>query len=102
MGPVLNDPQGASPCLVGGYGTPTLFSPRRQALLQQVKRDGNVQTLLEAIRDGFDFAKEADTLKSIKPESKRAEILGQMLECVSKCGEFIKSYAEDVQVGTSS
>jgi hypothetical protein len=25
MGSALNDPRGASPCLIGGYGTPTLF-----------------------------------------------------------------------------
>jgi hypothetical protein len=71
-------------------------------LLKQVERDGNVQTLLEAIRDAFEFAEEADTLRNIKPESKQAAILEEMLECVTECAKFIRSYAEDVQVGTLS
>jgi hypothetical protein len=81
----------------------SLFFPSRlQALVRQVERDDNVRTLLEAIRDAFEFAKEADALRNIKPESMQAKILGDMLQCVSKCGEFIESYAKDVQVGTSS
>jgi hypothetical protein len=72
-----------------------------QTLLQQVERDLNVETLLEAIRDGFEFVEEADTLRNIMPESTQATILEEMLECVSKCAEFIQSYAEDVHVGTS-
>jgi hypothetical protein len=71
-------------------------------LLRQVERDGNVEALLEAIRDGFEFAEEANTLRNIKPESKQAAILEEMLECVTECAEFIRSYAEDVQVGTLS
>jgi hypothetical protein len=71
-------------------------------LLKQVERDGNVETLLGAIRDGFEFAEEADTLRNIKPESKQAAILEEMLECVTKCAEFIRLYAEDVQVGPLS
>jgi hypothetical protein len=71
-------------------------------LLKQVERDGNVEALLEAIRDAFEFAEEADTLRSIKPESKQAAILEEMLECVAECAKFIRSYAGDVQVGTSS
>jgi hypothetical protein len=71
-------------------------------LLQQVKRDDNVRTLLEAIRDAFEYAKEADVLRNIKPESMQAKMLGEMLQCVFKCGEFIQSYAKDVQVGTLS
>jgi hypothetical protein len=102
MGSALNDPRGGSHCLVGGYGTPTFFSPRLQALVRQVQRDDNVRALLEAIRDAFEFAKEVDTLRNIKPESMQAKILGDMLLCVSKCGEFIESYAKDVQVGMSS
>jgi hypothetical protein len=35
------------------------------------------------------------------PESRQATILEEMLESVSKCAEFIQSYAEDVHVGTS-
>jgi hypothetical protein len=71
-------------------------------LLQLVQRDDNVQTLLEAIRDAFELAEEADTLRDIQPESKQAKILHEMLECVSKTAEFIESYARDVQVGMSS
>jgi hypothetical protein len=73
-----------------------------QALLQQVQRDDNVQTLLEAILDAFEFAEEADTLRDIRPESRQAKILEDMLRCVSECAEFISSYAEDIKVGMSS
>jgi hypothetical protein len=71
-------------------------------LLQQVQRDGNIQALLEAIRDAFGFAEEAENIRNIKPESRQAKILEEMLECVSECAEFIRSYAEDVNAGTSS
>jgi hypothetical protein len=71
-------------------------------LLQQVERDLNVETLLEVIRDAFEFVEEADTLRNIIPESRQATILEEMLESVSKCAEFIQSYAEDVHIGTSS
>jgi hypothetical protein len=67
-----------------------------------VERDDNVQTLLEAIRDAFELAEEADTLRNIQPESKQAKILYEMLECVSNSAKFIESYAKDVQVGMSS
>jgi hypothetical protein len=81
----------------------TLFlSSFCQTLLQQVQRDENVEALLETIRDAFEFAEDADTLRSIKPESKQAKILEDMLECVSESAKFITSYAEDVQVGTLS
>jgi hypothetical protein len=78
------------------------FSLCLQTLLQQVERDLNVETLLEVIRDAFEFVEEADTLRNIMPESRQATILEEMLESVSKCAEFIQSYAEDVHVGTSS
>jgi hypothetical protein len=78
------------------------FSPSRQTLLQQVQRDNNVRTLLEAIRDAFEFAKEADVLKNIQPASTQARILDEMLQHVPEIAEFIESYAKDVQVGTSS
>jgi hypothetical protein len=71
-------------------------------LLQQVQRDDNIQTLLEAIVDAFEFAEEADPLRDIRPESRQAKILEDMLRCVTECAEFITSYAEDVNVGTSS
>ena len=71
-------------------------------MLQQVERDLNVETLLEVIRDTFEFVEEAETLRNIVSESGQATILKVMLECVSKCAKFIQSYAEDVHVGTSS
>jgi hypothetical protein len=74
----------------------------RQTLLLQLQRDDNVQTLLKAIQDTFEFAKEADVLKNMEPGSTQAKILDEMLECVSECAKFIISYAENVQVGTSS
>jgi hypothetical protein len=96
----LKDPRGASPCLLGVYGIFTFFfSTYRQTLLQQVQRDDNVQTLLDAIREAFEFAEEADPLRNIRPESRQATILEEMLECVSQCAKFITLYAEDVQVG---
>jgi hypothetical protein len=101
----LKDPRGPSHCLIGRCRTVThfIFFPFcHQTLLRQVERDVNIETLLEAIRDVFEFAEEADALRNIMPESRQATILEEMLECVSKCAEFIRSYAEDVQVGTSS
>jgi hypothetical protein len=78
------------------------FPPHHQTLLHQFQRDDNVRTLLEAIRDAFEFAKEADVLRNIQPASTQAKTLDEMLQCVSKSAEFIVSYAKDVQVGTSS
>ena len=78
------------------------FLTCRQTLLLQLRRDDNVRTLLQAIRDAFDFAKKADVLRNMDPESTQPKILDEMLECVSECAEFIISYAEEVQVGTSS
>jgi hypothetical protein len=87
--------------LCGGYKTFTPFSPRRQTLLHQFQRDDNVRTLLEAIRESFEFAKQADVLRNLEPASLQAKFLDEMLECVSECAKFIRSYAMDVQVGTS-
>ena len=66
-----------------------------QALLGQYERDDNVLSLVEAMHDAFDFAHHEDTLKSIKPDSKQAEILTLMLQDVCSCGDFIRSYAKD-------
>jgi hypothetical protein len=74
----------------------------RQTLLLQLQRDDNVQTLLKAIQDAFEFSQEADVLKNMEPASAQAKILDEMLECVSECARFIISYAENVQVGKSS
>jgi hypothetical protein len=71
-------------------------------LLQQVQRDNNVRTLLEAIRYAFEFAKEADVLRNIQPASTQAKILDEMLKYVPEIAQFIESYANDVQAGTSS
>ncbi len=68
-----------------------------QKLLEQYERDDNVLTLLEAMHDAFDFAHHEDTLKSIKPASKQAEILTMMLRDVCSCSDFIQSYAKDSQ-----
>ncbi len=68
-----------------------------QKLLEQYERDENVLTLLEAMHDAFDFAHHEDTLKSIKPKSKQAEILTMMLRDVCSCSDFIQSYAKDSQ-----
>jgi hypothetical protein len=78
-----------------------VFSPRCQTLLQQVERDDNVRALFKVIRDGFEFAKEADALRSINPESRQARILEEMLRCVYEIGKFIELYAKHVQVGRS-
>jgi hypothetical protein len=54
------------------------------------------------ICDAFEIANEADVLRNMESASTQAKILDEMLECVSECAEFIKSYAEDVQVGMSA
>ena len=68
-----------------------------QTLLGQYERDDNVLTLVEAMHGAFDFAHDEDTLKSVKPDSKQAEILTLMLRDVCSCGDFIRSYAKDSQ-----
>ena len=75
-----------------------------QALLKQYEHDKNVQTLLRAIHDAFDFAHHEDTLliKSIKPQSEQARILTLMLQDVCSCCDFIQSYAKEAQFCTSS
>jgi hypothetical protein len=82
-----------------GYEVFILFSPRFQTLIQQVQRDDSVRILFEAIRDAFEFARDADALRKINPESRQARILEEMLQCVSKIGTFIELYAKHVQVG---
>jgi hypothetical protein len=79
-----------------------MFLPCGQTLLQQVQRDDNVRTLFQAIRDAFEFAEDADALRSIKPESRQARILEEMLQCVSEIGKFIELYAKHVGVSKSS
>jgi hypothetical protein len=49
------------------------------------------------MHDAFDFASHEDTLKSIKPQSKQAEVLTLMLRDVCTCSDFIQSYTKDSQ-----
>jgi hypothetical protein len=104
MESILKNSRGECPCFVGGHGHSFsfIFSLHYQTLLLQFQRDDNVRTLLTAIRDAFEFAKDADTLTNIQQGSTQAKILEEMLQCVSESAEFIESYAKDVQVGTSS
>jgi hypothetical protein len=47
------------------------------------------------MHDSFDFTRHEDTLKSIKPNSKQAEIITLMLRDVCSCSDFIQSYTKD-------
>jgi hypothetical protein len=47
------------------------------------------------MHDAFDFTRHEDTLKSIKPNSKQAEIIALMLRDVCSCSDFIESYTKD-------
>ena len=49
------------------------------------------------MHDAFDFASHKDTLKSIMPHSKQAEVLTLMLRDVCGCSDFIQSYTKDSQ-----
>ena len=79
-----------------------LYSSGWQTLLEQYQRDNNVQTLLQAMHDAFDFAHHEDTLKSIKPQSEQARLLTLLLQDVCSCCDFIQSYTNDSQLCTSS
>ncbi len=54
------------------------------------------------MHDALDFAHREDTLKSIKLQSKQAQILTLMLKDVCTSYKFIQSYAEDSQLCTLS
>jgi hypothetical protein len=71
-------------------------------LMEQYERDDNVQTLLRAMHDAFDFAHHEGTLKFIKPQSEQARILTLMLRHVCSCCDFIQSYTKDTQFCMSS
>ena len=81
-----------------------LYSSGLQTLLEQYQHDSNVKTLLRAIHDAFDFTHHEDILfiKSIKPQSKQAQILTLMLQDVCSCSDFIQSYAKYPEFCTSS
>jgi hypothetical protein len=81
-----------------------LHSSGWQRLLEQYQHDSNVKTLLRAIHDAFNFTHQEDILfiKSIKPQSKQAQILTLMLQDVCSCSDFIQSYAKYPEFCTSS
>ena len=54
------------------------------------------------MHDAFDFTQHEDTLKSVKPNSKQAEIITLMLRDVCSCSDFIQSYTKDSQFCTLS
>ena len=66
-----------------------------QTLLEQFERDGNIQTLLTAMRDSFDFTNREETFKAIDHVPRQAKILTLMLQHVCNCCDFIQSYATD-------
>ncbi|KAH8993513.1 hypothetical protein EDB92DRAFT_413107 [Lactarius akahatsu] len=74
-----------------------LLSAIPKTLLEQFLRDDNVQTLLAAIHDAFDFANQEDRFKAIRRDSRQAQILTLMLQHVCNCCDFIRSYANDSQ-----
>jgi hypothetical protein len=88
----------------------SIFLTHWQTSVDLLRHDDNVRRSFKAILDTFQFANEADVLKNIQPASTQANMLNEMLHCVSECAKFIKSYAfftgplakKHVQVGTSS
>ncbi|KAH9009494.1 hypothetical protein EDB85DRAFT_2298559 [Lactarius pseudohatsudake] len=69
-----------------------------KTLLEQFQRDDNIGTLLDAMRDAFDFANQEDRFKAIGRDSRQAQILTLMLQHVCNCCDFIRSYAKDSQL----
>ncbi|KAF8262872.1 hypothetical protein EI94DRAFT_1704436 [Lactarius quietus] len=55
-------------------------SPVAETLLEQFQRDGNIQTLLVAMRDAFDFTNQEDTFKAIERVPRQAQILTLMFQ----------------------
>ncbi|KAH9069760.1 hypothetical protein EDB83DRAFT_400437 [Lactarius deliciosus] len=76
-----------------------LLSAIPKTVLEQFERDDNVQTLLAAIHDAFDFANQEDRFKAIRRDSssRQAQILTLMLQHACNCCDFIRSYANDSQ-----
>ena len=54
------------------------------------------------MHDAFDFANQEDILKSIRSDSKQAQILTLMLQHVCNCSDFVQSYAKNPKFCTSS
>ncbi|KAI0259286.1 hypothetical protein BC834DRAFT_962373, partial [Gloeopeniophorella convolvens] len=71
------------------------FIPK--TLLAQVERDENVKALLAAMHDAFDLAHDANAFESHIRQSTQREILMAMLKHVCACGEFVQTYANDIQ-----
>jgi crotonobetainyl-CoA:carnitine CoA-transferase CaiB-like acyl-CoA transferase len=67
----------------------------------QFQRDENAKTLLEAIREAFEFGNEADVLRKIEPGSVPAKTLNRMLQCITDCANVIESSAFMGRVGMS-
>ncbi|KAH9054315.1 hypothetical protein EDB87DRAFT_1825201 [Lactarius vividus] len=79
-----------------------LLSVIPEELSKQYQRDNNIRALVKTMHDAFDFANHEDTLKTIKPKSKEAEILTRMLRDVSICSDFIRSYIKESQFANSN
>jgi hypothetical protein len=71
-----------------------------QTFLEQFERDDNIQTLLVAMRDAFDFTNQEGTLKTTDRVPRQARILTLMLQHVCNCCDFIQLYARDSQFCT--
>ncbi|KAF8260405.1 hypothetical protein EI94DRAFT_904934 [Lactarius quietus] len=65
-----------------------------KTLLEQFQRDGNIQILLVAMRDAFDFTNQEDAFKAIERVPRQAQILTLMLQHVCNCCDFIRSQVD--------
>ncbi|KAH8993481.1 hypothetical protein EDB92DRAFT_408414 [Lactarius akahatsu] len=68
-----------------------------KTLLEQFQRDDNIQTLLVAMHEAFEFANQKDRFQTITIERvpRQAQILALMLQHVCNCCDFIQSYAKN-------
>ncbi|KAF8264172.1 hypothetical protein EI94DRAFT_1788157, partial [Lactarius quietus] len=88
----LNPVSGLHPIVKMAYGVLAVIP---QELSNQYQRDDKVRSLIKSMHNAFDFTRHEDTLKSIRPNSKQAEILTLMLRDVCGCSDFIQSYTKD-------
>ncbi|KAI0263259.1 hypothetical protein BC834DRAFT_325592 [Gloeopeniophorella convolvens] len=72
-----------------------------KTLIAQIERDENFRTLLVAIRDAFDLAKEAKDLMNLLPGSTQVRILKEMLRHVGACGDLIQIMQRIQHFGTT-
>ena len=91
----FREPQGASAVWQKERNTLTLSISTGQAILVQVERDENVETLLQTTREVFELAEFSEPLGAIMPDFKQAQILPSIFKQVCICGYFIQSYAKD-------